>query len=63
MNVLREANQTVPEELTKFGSHVKKKEHGMYGAFFKVNFGILIFIEIKRRWVLWEKENTWNLIE
>lgn len=36
MNVLREANQTVPEELTKYGSHVKKKEHGLYGAFFKV---------------------------
>jgi len=35
INVLREANQPVPEDLTKFGSHVKKKEHGMYGAHFK----------------------------
>jgi len=35
VNVLREANQNVPEELTKFGTHVKKKEHGLYGAHFK----------------------------
>jgi len=34
-NVMREAGSTVPEELTKFGTHVKKKEHGMYGAFYK----------------------------
>jgi ATP-dependent RNA helicase DBP3 len=25
VNVLREAGQTVPEELLKFGTHVKKK--------------------------------------
>jgi ATP-dependent RNA helicase DBP3 len=34
-NVLRGADQPVPEELLKFGSHTKKKEHGAYGAFFK----------------------------
>jgi len=27
INVLREAGQTVPEELLKFGTTVKKKEH------------------------------------
>lgn len=32
-NVLREAGQPVPDELLKFGSAVKKKEHKMYGAF------------------------------
>jgi ATP-dependent RNA helicase DBP3 len=31
-NVLREAGQPVPDELLKFGSSVKKKEHKMYGA-------------------------------
>ncbi|GMF60163.1 unnamed protein product [[Candida] boidinii] len=35
MNVLRAADQPVPDELLKFGSHTKKKEHGAYGAFFK----------------------------
>jgi ATP-dependent RNA helicase DBP3 len=25
----------VPEELLKFGTTVKKKEHGAYGAFYK----------------------------
>ena len=35
VNVLREAKQTVPEELMKFGTHVKKKEHGLFGAHFK----------------------------
>ena len=34
-NVLRGADQQVPDELLKFGSHTKKKEHGAYGAFFK----------------------------
>ncbi|CAM9175527.1 unnamed protein product [Choristocarpus tenellus] len=33
VNVLKEANQAVPEALTKFGTHVKKKEHKLYGAF------------------------------
>ena len=32
-NILREASQPVPEELTRFGSTVKKKEHKMYGSF------------------------------
>ena len=32
-NVLREASQAVPEELLRFGSTVKKKEHKLYGAF------------------------------
>jgi ATP-dependent RNA helicase DBP3 len=32
-NVLREAGQPVPDELLRFGSTVKKKEHKMYGAF------------------------------
>jgi ATP-dependent RNA helicase DBP3 len=35
VNVLREAKQEVPEELMKFGTHVKKKEHGLFGAHFK----------------------------
>ncbi len=35
INVLREAGQTVPEELLKFGTTVKKKEHKLYGAHFK----------------------------
>jgi len=35
VNILRGANQPVPEDLLKFGTTVKKKEHGMYGAFFK----------------------------
>jgi ATP-dependent RNA helicase DBP3 len=35
INVLNGANQPVPDELLKFGSHTKKKEHGSYGAFFK----------------------------
>lgn len=34
INVLRGADQPVPEELLKFGSHTKKKEHSLYGAFF-----------------------------
>lgn len=35
INVLRAANQPVPEALLKFGTTVKKKEHSAYGAFFK----------------------------
>ncbi|KAF1874720.1 hypothetical protein Lal_00007334 [Lupinus albus] len=35
VNVLREAGQTVPEALMKFGTHVKKKESKLYGAHFK----------------------------
>ncbi|KAG1701121.1 hypothetical protein DVH05_011362 [Phytophthora capsici] len=35
VNLLRESNQEVPKDLTKFGTHVKKKEHKLYGAFAK----------------------------
>ncbi|KAM3159643.1 ATP-dependent RNA helicase DBP3 [Lachancea thermotolerans] len=35
VNVLNGANQPVPEELKKFGTHTKKKEHSAYGAFYK----------------------------
>jgi ATP-dependent RNA helicase DBP3 len=35
INVLREANQKVPEALLAFGTTVKKKEHKLYGAHFK----------------------------
>ncbi|KAF6135853.1 hypothetical protein GIB67_028172 [Kingdonia uniflora] len=35
VNVLREAGQIVPESLTRFGTHVKKKESKLYGAHFK----------------------------
>lgn len=34
-NVLREAGQVVPDDLRKFGTHVKKKESKLYGAHFK----------------------------
>ncbi|UNI15589.1 RNA helicase [Purpureocillium takamizusanense] len=35
VNILRGANQEVPENLLKFGTTVKKKTHDMYGSFFK----------------------------
>ncbi|KAI5363551.1 putative ATP-dependent RNA helicase DEAD-box, Helicase superfamily 1/2, ATP-binding protein [Septoria linicola] len=35
INVLKGANQPVPEELMKFGTTVKKKAHDAYGAFYK----------------------------
>lgn len=35
INVLKRADQTVPDELFKFGTTVKKKEHSSYGAFYK----------------------------
>lgn len=35
INVLREANQKVPESLLAFGTTVKKKESKLYGAHFK----------------------------
>ncbi|TKY70093.1 DEAD-box ATP-dependent RNA helicase 5 [Spatholobus suberectus] len=35
VNVLREAEQIVPDALLKFGTHVKKKESKLYGAHFK----------------------------
>jgi hypothetical protein len=35
VNVLKGANQEVPEDLLKFGTTVKKKAHDSYGTFFK----------------------------
>ncbi|PNS20583.1 ATP-dependent RNA helicase dbp3 [Sphaceloma murrayae] len=35
VNVLKAANQAVPEDLLKFGTTVKKKAHDVYGAFYK----------------------------
>ncbi len=35
VNILKAANQPVPDELLKFGTTVKKKTHDSYGAFFK----------------------------
>ena len=35
INVLKAANQEVPEALLRFGTTVKKKQHEAYGAFFK----------------------------
>lgn len=35
INILKQAGQPVPDELMKFGTTVKKKTHGTYGAFFK----------------------------
>ncbi|TMW63076.1 hypothetical protein Poli38472_005694 [Pythium oligandrum] len=35
VNLLRDSNQEVPADLLKFGTHVKKKEHKLYGAFAK----------------------------
>ncbi|CAK9436803.1 uncharacterized protein LODBEIA_P13250 [Lodderomyces beijingensis] len=34
-NILRGANQPVPEALLKYGGHTKKKTHSVYGAFYK----------------------------
>ena len=33
--MLRKAGAEVPDDLTKFGTHVKKKESKLYGAHFK----------------------------
>ncbi len=35
INVLKEANQEVPEELLKFGTTVKRKDHKLFGAHYK----------------------------
>ncbi|KYK57344.1 ATP-dependent RNA helicase dbp3 [Drechmeria coniospora] len=35
INILKGAQQPVPDELLKFGTTVKKKTHDMYGSFFK----------------------------
>jgi len=39
INVLKSANQKVPEDLMKFGTTVKKKTHDAYGAFYKEDTG------------------------
>jgi ATP-dependent RNA helicase DBP3 len=39
VNVLKGAGQSVPEELLKFGTTVKKRQHDAYGAFFKEDRG------------------------
>lgn len=39
INVLKAANQPVPEELMKFGTTVKKKSHDAYGAFYRDTSG------------------------
>ena len=35
INVLKAADQPVPDELLKFGTTVKKKGHDAYGAFYR----------------------------
>ena len=35
VNVLKAANQKVPDDLLKFGTTVKKKSHDVYGAFYR----------------------------
>mmetsp|Transcript_1748 Transcript_1748/g.2216 ORF Transcript_1748/g.2216 Transcript_1748/m.2216 type:complete len:630 (+) Transcript_1748:191-2080(+) len=35
VNVLKKADAQIPPELLKYGTHVKKKEHKLYGAFSK----------------------------
>jgi len=38
INLLKEAGEEVPEEMYKFGTATKKKEHALYGAHFKEDF-------------------------
>ena len=47
INVLRESKQPVPEELLKFGTTVKKKEHEAYGAFYRDTGGAKMATKIK----------------
>jgi ATP-dependent RNA helicase DBP3 len=35
INLLKQTAQPVPDSLMAFGTTVKKKEHSVYGAFFK----------------------------
>lgn len=35
INILKAANQDVPDDLMKFGTTVKKKAHAEYGSFYK----------------------------
>lgn len=34
-NVLKSTDQPVPDDLLRFGTHTKKKEHSLYGAFYR----------------------------
>ncbi|KAL8710874.1 MAG: hypothetical protein Q9220_004678 [cf. Caloplaca sp. 1 TL-2023] len=47
INVLRAANQPVPEELLKFGTTVKKRGHEAYGNFYKDTDGAKTGTKIK----------------
>jgi len=47
INVLKAAGQPVPDELLKFGTTVKKKEHSAYGAFYKDTEGAKPATKIK----------------
>lgn len=46
VNVLKEAQQPVPEDLLKFGTTVKKKQHEVYGAFFRDTEGAKVATKI-----------------
>lgn len=35
MRVLRDVGADIPQEMDRFPSTIKKKEHGSYGAFYK----------------------------
>lgn len=35
INILRESNSVIPENLLAFGTGVKRKEHSMYGLHYK----------------------------
>jgi ATP-dependent RNA helicase DBP3 len=39
INVLKDANQPVPEALLAFGTHTKKREHALYGNHFRKDAG------------------------
>lgn len=47
INVLKAANQPVPDGLLKFGTTVKKKGHDAYGAFYKQTGGTKAATKIK----------------
>jgi ATP-dependent RNA helicase DBP3 len=47
INVLKAANQPVPQELLKFGTTVKKKAHAVYGAFHRETEGAKTASKIK----------------
>lgn len=45
MRVLRDAGAEIPKEMDRFPSTIKKKEHGVYGAFYKVSMESEIAME------------------